>query len=505
MASEAPPLLAARGITKSFGPVNVLREVDFDLRPGEVHTLMGENGAGKSTLLKLLGGIHLPDAGEIQIDGRVVTIPTPHAAGRLGLALIHQEPLTFPDLDVAENIFLGQGRRPPLFDLVNWGKRYGEAAELLESLGVHLSPRAKVFGLSIADQQMVEMAAALSRKARILLMDEPTASLTPEEVARLFQIIRHLRDRGTAIVFISHRLEEVFAISDRITVLRDGEFVATKRVEETSVEEIIRMMVGRPLSALYERVPATPGKPLLEVTNLSLGRRFTEISFTLRAGEIVGMAGLVGAGRTDVARALFGVSPAGAGTVRVDGQTVRIRHPAEAIRLGIALVPEDRRAHGLFLPLDLARNTSAASLPALFPSGWIKKSAEDNLAENYREKLRVASRDIHQPASELSGGNQQKIVLAKWLNTDPRIVILDEPTRGIDIGAKQEVHHLMNELTRQGKAVLLVSSDLPEVLAMSDRILVMREGRLTGHFTRAEATAEKVMSAATGHGSQATS
>jgi rhamnose transport system ATP-binding protein len=497
-ASEITPLLSARGITKAFGGTAVLENVDFDLRSGEVHTIMGENGAGKSTLLKILGGVHQPDSGEIHLDGVRITLPNPHAAQGAGVALIHQEPLTFPDLDVAENIFTAHGGGWPLFSLVNWRKRYAEAERLLRSLGVHLNPRARVAGLSIADQQMVELAGALSTRARILLMDEPTASLTPDEVRQLFKIVRNLRDQGTAIVFISHRLEEVFALSDRITVLRDGRFIATRERAKTSTEEVIRLMVGRPLSMLYERTRTKPGRPLLQLRGLTHSRRFSDINLEIRAGEIVGLAGLVGAGRTDVARALFGVAPAEAGTILIDGETVRISSPSDAIRLGLALVPEDRQQHGLLPPFSLAENISAASLPTLFPSSWIQPSREATVAEEYRASLRIASRDVRQPASELSGGNQQKVVLGKWLHTAPRILLLDEPTRGIDIGAKQEVHHLMNTLASEGKAILLISSDLPEILGMADRILVMREGKLAAEFPHAEATAENVMAAATG-------
>lgn len=496
--AQSPPLLAARGMTKSFGPVTVLRDVQFDLHPGEVHTIMGENGAGKSTVLKILGGVHSLDTGKIFLDGEAVSIPDPRTAQRHGIALIHQEPLTFPDLDVAENIFLGHGRKASFFSLVNWRRRYEEAQELLDSLGVQLDPRAKVFGLSIADQQMVEMAAALSQKARILLMDEPTASLTPDEVRQLFTIVKRLRDQGTAIVFISHRLEEVFEISDRVTVLRDGEYVGTRNRVETTVDEIIQMMVGRPLSALYEKQAVELGKPILQVKNLGRRGRFRNIDLEVRAGEIVGLAGLVGAGRTDIARALFGIAPADEGEIIIEGDTARIGAPADAIRLGMALVPEDRQQHGLLPPFSIAQNTSAASLDRVFPKKWIHHQKEAAVAEGYRGQLRIASRDVQQTTSELSGGNQQKVVLAKWLNTEPRTLILDEPTRGVDIGAKQEVHHLMSELSRQGKAILLISSDLPEVLAMSDRIVVLREGRVTGRFSRAEATPEKVMAAATG-------
>lgn len=493
------PLLQARGICKAFGIVRVLDEVDFDVRAGEVHSLLGENGAGKSTLLKILGGVHRADRGELFFNGGKVEIPHPQAARELGIALIHQEPLTFPDLDVAENIFIGHGSswrsrlRP-----IRWRNRYREARRLLDELGVSLNPRSRMFGLSTADQQMVEMAGALSQKARVLLMDEPTASLTPEETRELFRIVDRLRQQGTAIVFISHRLEEVFHLSDRITVLRDGEFVAGKAREETSTEEVIRMMVGRPLEKFYERVEAEPGGTMLKVENLGRGRRFSNVSFDLRAGEILGMAGLVGAGRTDVASSLFGIRPADAGTIVVRGEEVTIRDPAQAIRLKMAYVPEDRQHHGLVLPFSVAQNTTLAYLRQLFARWWLKPARERELAEGYRKRLAIALRDTGQPVWELSGGNQQKVVLSKWLLTEPEILILDEPTRGIDVGAKQEVHHLMGELCRQGKAILLISSDLPEVLALSDRILVMREGTVTGHFRSEEATAEKVMAAATG-------
>lgn len=492
------PLLSASGISKSFGPISVLREVSFDLRAGEVHTIMGENGAGKSTLLKILGGVHQADTGTILLDGQLVAITDPRMAQRHGIALIHQEPLTFPDLDVAENIFLGHGRGKPIFTWINWGQRYREARQLLDALGVNLDPRARVFGLSIADQQMVELAGALSQNSRILLMDEPTAALTPDEVERLFTIVKRLRQQGVAIVFISHRLEEVFEISDRITVLRDGDFIATLDRSQTTVDEVISKMVGRPLSSLYHKKSVALGGPLLQVDGLGRSGRFAGVTLDVRAGEIVGVAGLVGAGRTDVARALFGIAPADAGTIRVDGREVKIRRPADAIDLGLALVPEDRQQHGLLPPLSMAQNTSGASLRQMFPLGWIKSARETAVAEQYRQRLRIVSRDTEQPVRELSGGNQQKVVLAKWLHTEPRILILDEPTRGVDIGAKQEVHQVMSDLSQQGKGILLISSDLPEILAMSDRILVLREGRVTGRFTREEATAENIMKAATG-------
>jgi rhamnose transport system ATP-binding protein len=503
--TTAQPIIVCRAVGKSFAGVTVLESVDFDLRPGEVHTLMGENGAGKSTLMKILAGVHTPGSGELLLDNVPVNIPSPLAAQKLGIALIHQEPLSFPDLSVAENIFMsggspqadGKSQGSPSW-FVNWSAMYSEAAKLLESLGVKLDPKAKVRGLSIADQQMVELAAALSQKARVLLMDEPTAALTPEEVGDLFRIVRRLRDAGTAIVFISHRLEEVFSISDRITVLRDGHCIGTRNVKETTTDEIIRMMVGRELGNLFDKPPAQIGEARLKVENLASEGRFADITFEVRRGEILGVAGLVGAGRTDVAQSIFGIHPQSAGKVSLDGKPLNISSPRQAIDQGIAYVPEDRAHHGLLLPMSIATNTSIADLKKVSKFGFLYRSRDRKIAEDWRDKLRTRLRDVSQPAKELSGGNQQKVVLSKWLLTEPQVLILDEPTRGIDVGAKSEVHHLMGELARQGKSILMISSDLPEVLAMSDRIIVMREGRITGHFTRSEATQEKIMAAATG-------
>jgi rhamnose transport system ATP-binding protein len=488
--------LAARGVGKQFAGVVVLEGANFDVKAGEVHTLMGENGAGKSTLMKILAGIHQPDAGQLVLEGREIAIASPRAALDHGIALIHQEPLSFPELSVAENIFLARDTPRGMLGQIDWRTMRRRAGELLTSLGLSLDPAAKMRGLSIADQQMTELAAALSQRARVLLMDEPTAALTPGEVDRLFGIVRRLRAQGTAIVFISHRLDEVFEISDRITVLRDGRCVGTRGVAETSKREIISLMVGRELN-LYERPDATPGATLLEVNGLTQPGRFADIGFFVRAGEIVGLAGLVGAGRTDVARAIAGVTPPAAGEIRIAGTPVSIRSPRDAIALGIAHVPEDRQQHGLLPPMSIASNTSLADLSSVSRFGWLSSSRERSLARDWASKLNTRLRDVRQPARELSGGNQQKVVLAKWLQTRPRVLILDEPTRGIDVGAKAEVHHLMAGLARGGAGILMISSDLPEVLAMSDRILVMREGRLTGEFARAEATQERVMTAAT--------
>ncbi|HEY7088488.1 MAG TPA: ATP-binding cassette domain-containing protein, partial [Tepidisphaeraceae bacterium] len=498
MSDPNPCIIRADSISKSFGGVPVLQEVSFDIRAGEIHTLMGENGAGKSTLMKILAGVHRPDGGKIILNDREIHLVSPQAAIREGIALIHQEPLSFPDLSVAENIFLGRGLPHGKLGQVDWRAMRARAAELLGSLGVRLDPKTRMRGLSIADQQMVELAAALSLNARVLLMDEPTAALTPQEVQDLFRIVRQLRDRGVAIVFVSHRLPEVFEVSDRITVLRDGHCIGTRTVRETTTDEIVRMMVGRPLSALYEKPAATVGTTLLRVESLSQEGRFHDINFEARAGEIVGIAGLVGAGRTDLAEAIFGVTRSDSGAVYIDGSAARLGSPRESVARGLAYVPEDRQHNGLLLPMSIAANTTLADLEEVSRAGVISRRRETTLAETWKQKLGTRLRDVHQPAAELSGGNQQKVVLSKWLLTGPRILIVDEPTRGIDIGAKAEVHQLLAELARQGKAIVMISSDLPEVLAMSDRVLVMRQGRIAAEFARGEATQERVMAAATG-------
>ncbi len=498
-ASSISPLkLEMKSISKSFSGVRVLENVEIEIRGGEIHTIMGENGAGKSTLMKILAGVHQPDSGSITLNGKPVQFSSPQAALQAGITLIHQEPLNFPDLTVAENIFLG--RKVPRTNLgtINWSEMYRRAGELIQSLGVSLQPGRKMSGLSIADQQMVELAAALSQEARILLMDEPTAALTPREAEELFRIVRGLSQRGVAIIFVSHRIPEVFAISDKITVLRDGNFIGTKHVKETTPEQIVEMMVGRPLSALYEKPLVPLGKPLLEVSNLSRAGQFHDIHLTVRAGEIVGMAGLVGAGRTESCEAIFGAGEKDSGEIKINGQVVKIKSPRDAVKHGLAYVPEDRQINGLLPPMSIAQNTTLASLGLISTLGFISGRSERKTAENWRSQLKTRLRDVDQPVRELSGGNQQKVVLSKWLNTKPQILIVDEPTRGIDVGAKAEVHHVLAELARAGHAILMVSSDLPEVLAMSDRVLVMRNGRITAELSREEATQEKVMAAAAG-------
>jgi len=489
-------ILELVNISKSFSGVEVLHGVSFMLRPGEVHALLGENGAGKSTLVKIVTGVHQPDGGEILLNGQQNHFSDTRESSQAGIAAIYQELSLFPDLDVAENIFIG--RQPvTLGGRIDWHKLYKDAGNLLASLGVHLDLKQKARNLSIAQQQMVEIARAISVDARILIMDEPTSSLTLNEVADLFRLVRRLRDDGTAIVFISHRLEELFEIADRVTVLRDGAFVDTRPMKDVTRDDLIRMMVGRTITDLFPKLDVKAGDVALEVENLTREGSFTDVSFELRRGEILGMAGLVGAGRTNVARAIFGVEPANSGRIQVEGREVAITSPQQAIGLGLAYVPEDRQLHGLIPAMQIFSNISLPVLRSYSNWGWMNFRMERKASYDAALQMEVRANSIWQRARELSGGNQQKVVLAKWLSTNPRILILDEPTRGIDVGTKAAVHALMSKLASEGMAILMISSELPEVLGMSDRIIVMREGHLTGQFMRADATQEKIIAAAT--------
>lgn len=489
-------ILELKKISKSFSGVEVLHDVSFALRPGEVHALLGENGAGKSTLVKIITGVHQPDRGEILLKGEPVHFGDARESRQAGIAAIYQELSLFPDLDVAENIFVG---RQPVGGVgqVDWRKMYSEAGQLLESLGVKLDLKQKARMLSIAQQQMVEIARAFSIHARILIMDEPTSSLTLHEVDDLFRLVRRLREQGTAVIFISHRLDELFALADRVTVLRDGSYVDTKSMKDVTHDDLIRMMVGRTIANLFPKQDVSAGNVILNVDNLTRAGSFYDVSFELRRGEIVGLAGLVGAGRTNVARAIFGVEPATAGRIRIDGRDVSITSPQQAIALGLAYVPEDRQLHGLIPAMSLTPNISLPMLPHYAQRGWLRDKLERKSAYDAALQMEVRANNVWQLARELSGGNQQKVVLAKWLSTNPRILILDEPTRGIDVGTKAAVHGLMSKLAAEGMAILMISSELPEILGMSDRVIVMREGHVTGHFSRAEATQENIISAAT--------
>jgi rhamnose transport system ATP-binding protein len=496
-AGPGVPVVELRGIAKQFGAVQALRGVDLDLRGGQVHALVGENGAGKSTVVRILAGVHLPDLGQVRVDGEPVVLHGPADARDRGIAVIYQEPTLFPDLDVAENVFMGRHPRGRL-GRVDWPRMYREVEELLASLGVRLNARIPVQGLSVADQQLVEIAKALSLDARVLVMDEPTAALSAREVDDLFAIVRQLRDRGVAVLFVSHRLDEVFELADQVTVLRDGAHVVTAPAGELTTDLVVRHMVGRRLDALFPKQAAEIGETVLEVRGLGRVGAFEDISFELHRGEVLGCAGLVGAGRTELARVLFGIDRPDAGRILVHGREVEIGSPAAAMRHGIAYVPEDRHQQGLVLEFGIADNVVLPILRRVSRLGILDRRRARRLARDYTERLRVRATGPDQLAGALSGGNQQKVVLAKWLTTSPEILLLDEPTRGIDIGAKAEVHRIVSRLAADGLAILLISSELPEVLAASDRVLVFHQGRLTGVFGRAEATEERLMFAATG-------
>jgi rhamnose transport system ATP-binding protein len=493
----AEPLVRADGVWVRFGALDVLRDASVEIRRGEVVGLIGENGAGKSTLAKTIGGVNVPRQGAIIVGGRPAAFRSPRDAIRQGVALIHQEPLTFPDLTVAENIFLG--RQPRRWGMIDWRTMNREAARLLGILGANIDPKRRVRGLSIADQHMIEMAAALSHRANVFLMDETTAALTPSEAETLLRVMRQLRDAGAGLAFISHRMEEVFSICNRVVILRDGQVVGQREVAKTNVDEVLRLMVGRPRSEMYARVETNvPGKELLEVRGLGRRQKFSDVNFVVRAGEVVGIAGLVGSGRTSLARALFGLLPVDAGQILIEGRERRIRSPRQAIAQGLALVPEDRQHHGVLMPMNLWQNTTMTITGRLSRLGWLRDGTARRLTADHATRLNVKYARLDQPIRELSGGNQQKLVLGKWLMTRPNVILLDEPTRGVDIGAKAEVHRVISELAAGGMGVLLISSDLPEVLAMSDRVLVMREGRLVKEFSRGRASAERVIAAATG-------
>ncbi|WP_131736653.1 sugar ABC transporter ATP-binding protein [Actinomadura roseirufa] len=500
-ARSAPPTLALVNVSKSFGAVRALQDVTLELHAGEVHALAGENGAGKSTVVKTFAGVHRPDAGEVRADGAAVTFGGPADAQAAGVAVIYQEPTLFPDLSVAENIFMGRQPRAGL-GRIDRRAMHAETARLFERLGVPLDPRQPARGLSIADQQVVEIAKAISRDARVLIMDEPTAALTGQEVARLFAVTRTLREQGCAVLFISHRLEEIFELCQRVTTLRDGGFVGTDLVADLTPDDLVRRMVGRDLDALYPKQDVTPGEIALKVRRLTREGAFTDVSFDVRRGEIVALAGLVGAGRSEVARALFGVDRWDAGTVEVDGRALPPGSPTAAMSAGLALVPEDRRQQGLVMDMSIERNMGLTQLKALRRAtgrgGLISRRVERDRAADWGLRLQLKYSRLSDAVGVLSGGNQQKVVLAKWLATEPAVLIVDEPTRGIDVGTKAEVHRLLSELAARDLAVLMISSDLPEVLGMADRVLVMHEGRLTAEIPRADATEESVMAAATG-------
>ena len=505
-------LVRMENVVKTFPGVVALNNARFDLQAGEVHALMGENGAGKSTLMKILAGIYAKDSGSITYLGQPVDIPSPKAAQHLGISIVHQELNLMNHLSAAQNMFIGREPRHGLGLLVDEKRLNEQALEYFDLLNLDLDPRARIGDLTVAKQQMVEIAKALSFRSRVLIMDEPTASLTTAEIEELFRIIRDLKAQGVGIVYISHKMDELKQISDRVTVMRDGQYVGTVPTAETSMETIIKMMVGRTLFETAKGVAAeVQGEVFLDVRHLNCGRSVRDVSFTARRGEILGFAGLMGAGRTEVARAVFGADPVDSGEIWVEGRRVPISHPRHAVAAGIGYLSEDRKRFGLALGLGVATNGLLACLSRFrTPLGWMRDGAIRAVAEQNVQTLSIKTPSIAQKVQFLSGGNQQKVVIAKWLNRNCEVLIFDEPTRGIDVGAKQEIYKLLNDLAQEGKVIIMISSELPEILRMSHRILVMCEGRITGELSGAEATQEKIMyyatlreSMAAGHGAHA--
>jgi rhamnose transport system ATP-binding protein len=490
------PVLELQNISKRFDMTQALDNVSLQLYPGEIHALLGENGAGKSTLIKIITGIYQADEGKMLLDGRSVIIQNPIEAQANGIAAIQQEPMIFPDLNVAENIFISHRDRGAF---IRWGKMVRDAEAILNKLDIRLDVRSQARGLTLAAQQAVEIAKAISLQVRVLIMDEPTASLSAHEVHQLFKLTDNLRAQGVAILFISHRIEEVFAIADRVTVLRDGKLISTAPRAEVTPEKAIRDMVGRHIADFFAHRAAEQGKSLLTVRGLGKTNTFSNINFDLQEGEVLGFAGLVGSRRTDVGLALFGIEPADTGQITLHNRPVKVSSPERAMELGIAYVTEDRRQLGLTMPMSITTNISLPKLRDYCSRlGLVRRDEEKATAEQFRQRLAIRTPSVQLEVAKLSGGNQQKVMLSKWLNIRPKVLILDEPTRGIDVGAKAEVHHMIGELAADGLGIILISSDLPEILAMSDRILVMREGRQMGLFDRAAATEEGILTAAMG-------
>lgn len=491
-------ILRLENITKTFPGTLALDKVNFDLEAGEVHALVGENGAGKSTLIKTISGIYQPDSGSIYLNGNLVNLKNALFAQKHGIASIYQEPTIFPDLSVAENIYMGHQECSPITKRLNWKKMYDNTEQLLESLELKLDPRTMVRNLSAAEQQLVEIVKALSLNSQILIMDEPTSALTLNEVKDLFKIIKHLKSSGTSIIFISHRIEETFEIADRVTVLRDGHYIGTKNISTVTVDELIKMMIGRTLSELFSKRFAERGGLILKVEAFSKERQFHDITFKLHKGEILGFYGLIGAGRSELARAIFGLESPDSGKIFINGEQVHVRNPRMIMKHGVAYLPEERQHQGLILQMNITNNITLPILDQFIKMGLVDTGKETGVAKKYADMLDVRASGLWNKVMQLSGGNQQKVVLAKWLATNPQILILDEPTRGIDVGAKASVHKFMSELVSQGIGIMVISSELPEILGMSDRIIVMYEGRITGEFTREEASQEKILSAAVG-------
>ena len=489
-------VLELNGITKTFPGVKALDNVYFKLRPGEIHALMGENGAGKSTFIKIITGVHAPDEGEMKVNGRKVSFASPKDAHELGIAAIYQHVTSYPDLTVTENIFMGHEKVDPITKRLLWKQMHAEAKELLRELGSNIDPKTEMGALSVAQQQIVEIAKALSTDAKIIIMDEPTAALSMRESEELYRIAETLRDRGASIIFISHRFEDMYRLASAVTVFRDGKYIGTWGVDQITNENLIVAMVGREVTQLFPPKRAVVGSEALRVEGLGRTGHFADVSFQVRKGEIVGLTGLVGAGRSEVCQALFGVHPYDKGRVFVEGKEVRIRKPSDAMALGIGYLPEDRQKQGLILQWGIGRNITLPALGKLSKGGWLGRRREQELAKRLAEKVNVKANTIYDLASSLSGGNQQKVVVAKLLTSDLTAIILDEPTKGVDVGAKSAIYEIIHDLAAQGYGVLLVSSEMPEIIGLCDRVVVMREGRVAKELTKAEATQEAILEAA---------
>jgi rhamnose transport system ATP-binding protein len=492
-------LLRATEMTKAYAGVQALKSASFELRAGEVHALIGENGAGKSTLIKIMTGAVKPDGGELKLNGEPLTHNSPRVAKALGIIAIYQQPALFPELTVAENIALGL-EHTGVLGRIDWRARRSRAADLLAQVGAKIDPDTDAGELTMPQQQLVEIARALGADAKVLILDEPTASLSEEDTQNLFNVIRQLREQGVGMIYISHRLEELPVIADRVTVLRDGRTIDTRLMAEVNRQQLIQLMVGRELSAVFPKREVELGDVVLELRQLGCAESgVNNVSLSVRAGEIVGLAGLVGAGRTELARTIFGLTPASAGEISLRGTPVKINSPAEAIAHGIAYVPEDRRRHGVVLELPISNNITLAALDKISSIRGMDFKREKEIAADYTRRLGIKTPTIFAPVATLSGGNQQKVALSRWLVTQPSVLILDEPTQGIDVGAKSEIHALMTDLAAQGVGVLMISSELPEILGMSDRIAVMHGGTIFGMLDRAEATQHKILALALGH------
>ncbi|MCX7711516.1 MAG: sugar ABC transporter ATP-binding protein [Clostridia bacterium] len=489
-------VLELKGITKTFPGVKALNNVHFQLGPGEIHALMGENGAGKSTFIKVITGVHAPDEGEIFLNGQKVEFKNPKDAQKMGIAAIYQHVTCYPDLSVTENIFMGHEKIQKGTKRILWKEMHAEAKELLDQLGANFDPKTLMGALSVAQQQIVEIAKALSTNAKIIIMDEPTAALTKRESEELYRITEQLRDRGASIIFISHRFEDMYRLASRVTVFRDAKYIGSWGVREISNEDLIVAMVGREITQLFPKKPARVGEELLRVDKLGKTGYFEDISFSLRKGEILGLTGLVGAGRTEVCQSIFGILPHDKGSVYLEGKEIKVKGPLEAMELGIGYLPEDRQKQGLVLEWGIGKNITLPAIGKYSKKGWLNEKEEAEVAKSLSEKVNVKANSIFDLASSLSGGNQQKVVVAKLLTADLKVIILDEPTKGVDVGAKSAIHEIMSDLACQGYGVIMVSSEMPEVLGMCDRIAVMREGRITAILNRDEATQETILEAA---------